>query len=59
MPHGEEERPLSPTDVAHHLAGQDRTQLERQRRAGTLQPDFAPDARLDAVRIRGAQHKRS
>lgn len=59
MPRGEEERPLSPTDVAHHLACQHRTQLERQRREKTLKVDFAPDARLDAMRIRGAEHERA
>jgi uncharacterized protein len=51
-------RELSPTDVAHHLACQHRTQLERQRRAGTLKVEFAPDARLEAMRIRGAEHER-
>lgn len=57
MPRGEG-RPLSPTDVAHHLACAHRTQLERQRRAGTLEVDFTPDARLEAMRERGQQHER-
>ncbi|MFO0417999.1 MAG: hypothetical protein ACK53T_01220 [Planctomycetota bacterium] len=55
----EEGRPLSPTAVAHHLACHHRTQLERQRHAGTLRVAFAPDARLEAMRIRGAEHERA
>lgn len=55
----EEGRPLSPTDVAHHLACHHRTQLERRRRAGILPVAFAPDARLEAMRIRGAEHERA
>lgn len=57
MPRGEG-RHLTPTDVAHHLACHHRTQLERQRLAGTLDIDFAPDARLEAMRVRGAEHER-
>src|SRR5436190_3276577 len=53
----DERRTLTPTDVAHHLACQHRTQLERERRAGTLKVDFAPDARLEAMRIHGAHHE--
>ena len=55
----EEGRTLSPTDVAHHLACQHRTQLERQRRDHTLQVAFAPDARLEAMKIRGLAHERA
>ena len=54
-----EGRPLNPTDVAHHLACQQRTQLERQRRDGTLRVAFAPDARLEGTRVRGAEHERA
>ena len=58
MPRGEGQT-LSPTDVAHHLACAHRTQLERQRRAGTMQVAFAPDARLEAMRVRGQEHERA
>ncbi|HEX5051778.1 MAG TPA: TM0106 family RecB-like putative nuclease [Planctomycetota bacterium] len=58
MPRGEG-RTLSPTDVAHHLAWAHRTQLERQVRENTLKVAFAPDARLQAMRIRGAEHERA
>ncbi|HEX5050644.1 MAG TPA: TM0106 family RecB-like putative nuclease [Planctomycetota bacterium] len=58
MPRGEG-RPLTPTDVAHHLACAHRTQLERRVREGTRSVAFAPDARLQAMRIRGAEHERA
>src|SRR5262245_1425594 len=54
-----EGRTLTPTDVAHHLACQHRTQLERQRRAGELRVAFAPDARLEAMGVRGKEHERA
>lgn len=48
---------LSPTDVAHHLACQHRSQLQRQVREGRLHVDFSPDARLAAMRERGMKHE--
>lgn len=48
---------LTPTQLAGHLACPHLTQLERQRRAGTLKIAFAPDPRLDALRARGLQHE--
>jgi uncharacterized protein len=57
MPRGEG-RTLSPTDVAHHLACHHRTQLERRRLAGEQTFDFAPDARLEAMKVRGLEHER-
>jgi uncharacterized protein len=54
-----EPRRISPTDIAHHLACQHRTQLERQRRAGELRVAFAPDARLEAMVQRGQEHERA
>lgn len=54
-----EPRLISPTDVAHHLACQHRTQLERQRRAGELLVAFTPDARLEAMVQRGQEHERA
>jgi len=48
---------LSPTQLANHLACPHLTQLERQRRAGTLKIEFTPDPRLDALRARGLQHE--
>jgi predicted RecB family nuclease len=53
-----EGRSLTPTDVAHHLACQHRTQLERQYRAGELHVAFTPDARLQAMIQRGKEHER-
>ncbi|MBL9076007.1 MAG: TM0106 family RecB-like putative nuclease [Planctomycetes bacterium] len=54
-----EPRRITPTDVAHHLACQHRTQLERQRRAGELHVAFAPDARLEGMIQRGQEHERA
>lgn len=50
---------LTPTDVAHHLACQHRTQLERKRLAGELDDVFRPDARLEAMIQRGEEHERA
>lgn len=50
---------LAPTDVAHHLACQHRTQLERKRLAGELGEVFRPDARLEAMKQRGQEHERT
>lgn len=50
---------LAPTDVAHHLACQHRTQLERKRLAGELREVFRPDARLEAMKQRGEEHERA
>ncbi|MCU0866585.1 MAG: TM0106 family RecB-like putative nuclease [Planctomycetes bacterium] len=52
-------RTLSPTDVAHHLACQHRTQLQRRRHEGTLPGTFTPDARLEAMIERGLAHERA
>jgi len=52
-------RPLSPTQIATHLACAHYTQLERKRRAGELVVEFAPDPRLEAMRARGAEHERA
>ena len=54
-----EGRPLTPTDVAHHLACQHRTQLRRQQHEGTLPDTFTPDARLEAMLERGLAHERA
>lgn len=48
---------LSPTDLAAHLACPHLTQLERQRREGTLTITFLPDPRLEALQERGRQHE--
>lgn len=48
---------LSPTELAAHLACPHLTQLERQRRAGTLTVTFLHDPRLEARQARGQQHE--
>ncbi|HZE61043.1 MAG TPA: TM0106 family RecB-like putative nuclease [Burkholderiales bacterium] len=50
---------LTPTQLSTHLACAHYTQLERKRRAGELQIDFMPDPRLQAMRMRGAEHERA
>lgn len=50
---------LTPTQLAAHLACPHLTQLERQRREGSLQIDFSPDPRLEALRERGLQHEQA
>ncbi|MFZ3323726.1 MAG: TM0106 family RecB-like putative nuclease [Usitatibacter sp.] len=49
----EQPRPYSPTDFAAHLACAHLTQLEQQRRAGTLSIAFPTDPRLEALQVRG------
>ena len=49
--------PLTPTDLAAHIACPHLTQFERQRRAGTLTVTFLPDPRLEALQERGRQHE--
>src|SRR5688500_1293760 len=51
--------PLTPTQLATHLACAHYTQLERRRRAGELKVEFMPDPRLEAMRARGAEHERA
>ncbi|MBL8323688.1 MAG: TM0106 family RecB-like putative nuclease [Rubrivivax sp.] len=48
---------LTPTQLADHLACPHLTQLQRQQREGTLTIEFAPDPRLEALRLRGRQHE--
>ena len=55
--HGSMSGRLTPTDLAAHLACPHLTQLERQRRAGTLTVKFLPDPRLEALQERGRQHE--
>lgn len=50
---------LTPTQLAAHLACPHLTQLERRRREGSLQIDFSPDPRLQALRERGLQHEQA
>src|SRR3954466_5244942 len=50
---------LTPTQLSTHLACAHYTQLERKRRTGELEVDFVPDPRLEAMRLRGAQHERA
>ncbi len=47
----------SPTAVATHLSCPHLTQLERQRRAGTLVVEFRADPRVEALQERGRQHE--
>lgn len=47
----------SPTALAAHLSCRHLTQLERQRRAGTLVITFGKDPRLEALQERGRQHE--
>src|SRR5947207_6099901 len=47
----------SPTALASHLSCHHLTQLERQRRAGTLSITFREDPRIQARRARGPQHE--
>jgi uncharacterized protein len=54
-----EPRLLTPTQLSTHLACAHYTQLERKRRAGELEVEFMPDPRLEAMRIRGAEHERA
>ncbi|MBL8340214.1 MAG: TM0106 family RecB-like putative nuclease [Rubrivivax sp.] len=49
--------PLTPTQLADHLACPHLTQLQRQQREGTLTIEFTPDPRLEALRQRGRQHE--
>lgn len=53
------DRPVShsPTAVASHLSCAHLTQLERQRRAGTLVVEFRADPRVEAMQARGLQHE--
>jgi uncharacterized protein len=54
-----EVRPLTPTQLATHLACAHYTQLERKRRAGELKIEFVPDPGLEALRRRGEEHERA
>jgi predicted RecB family nuclease len=49
--------PHSPTALAAHLSCAHVTQLERQRRAGTLHVEFRADPRLKGLQERGLQHE--
>lgn len=51
------EKGVNATSLAAHLACVHLTQLERQRRAGSLQVEFVPDPRLEAMRERGREHE--
>ena len=55
----EARRLLTPTQLSTHLACAHYTQLERKRRAGELAVEFMPDPRLEAMRVRGAEHERA
>lgn len=48
---------LSPTDVATHLACRHATQLQRGVIEGTVQPEFRPDPRVEALAARGLAHE--
>jgi uncharacterized protein len=48
---------VSPTALAAHLSCPHLTQLERQRRAGTLSITFPKDPRVEALQERGRQHE--
>jgi predicted RecB family nuclease len=48
---------LTPTQLSSHLACPHYTQLERGRREGRIKVEFAPDAKLEALRERGLQHE--
>ena len=48
---------FSPTALAAHLSCPHLTQLERQRRAGTLVITFPKDPRVEALQERGRQHE--
>ncbi|MCW5631928.1 MAG: TM0106 family RecB-like putative nuclease [Rubrivivax sp.] len=48
---------MTPTLLAGHLACRHLTQLERQRRAGTLTVEYRADPRLDALIERGRRHE--
>ena len=48
---------LTPTQLASHLACAHLTQLDRQRREGSLKIEFKADPRLDALRERGRLHE--
>ena len=50
-------RPQSPTALAAHLSCPHLTQLERQRREGTLSIAIPADPRLEALQERGRQHE--
>ena len=47
----------SPSALATHLSCHHYTQLERQRRAGTLTVQFRTDPRIEALQVRGQQHE--
>src|SRR5215216_3450380 len=47
----------SPTALATHLSCGHFTQLERQRRAGTLSIEFHKDPRLEGLQVRGLRHE--
>src|SRR5687767_9402586 len=47
----------SPTALAAHLSCQHLTQLDRQRREGTLVLTFQKDPRVEALQERGRQHE--
>lgn len=49
--------PMTPTLLAGHLSCQHLTQLERQRRAGTLTVEYRADPRLEALIERGQRHE--
>ena len=48
---------LTPSALASHLSCGHYTQLERQRRAGTLKIEFPADPRLEALQKRGYLHE--
>ena len=50
-------KPLTPSALAGHLSCAHLTQLERQRRAGTLQIEFPADPRLEGLQQRGFRHE--
>jgi len=49
--------PISPSAVAAHLSCGHLTQLERQRREGTLRIEFATDPHLESLKERGLRHE--
>jgi uncharacterized protein len=50
-------KPLTPSALASHLSCGHYTQLERQRRAGTLKIEFPADPRLETLQQRGFLHE--
>src|SRR5512138_1173360 len=48
---------MTPSALAGHLSCAHFTQLERQRRAGTLHIEFPADPRLEALQQRGFRHE--